>query len=97
MTETASPEVIENAEPAEVSAVNSTMKDETNQKRTRDDDAKEGVSKKQKVDAEEMKKPSGPVKLGHKTFASSLELFDYLNTFLHAWRPNLNVNKVIIY
>jgi hypothetical protein len=26
-----------------------------------------------------------------------LELFDYFNTFLHAWRPNLNVNKVIIY
>ncbi|MCI75855.1 hypothetical protein A2U01_0097124, partial [Trifolium medium] len=38
------------------------MKDESNQKRTRDDDEK-GVSKKQKVDAEEKKKPSGPVKL----------------------------------
>ncbi|XP_045790343.1 protein EMBRYO DEFECTIVE 514-like [Trifolium pratense] len=107
MTETAAPEVIENAEPAEVSAVDSAMKDESNQKRTRDEDEK-GVSKKQKkkkkqkveaeekkkvVEAEEKKKPSGPVKLGHKTFASSLELFDYFNTFLHAWRPNLNVNK----
>ncbi|GAU38730.1 hypothetical protein TSUD_208410 [Trifolium subterraneum] len=100
MTETAVPEVIENAEPAEVSAVDSAMENDTNQKRTRDDDEKEGVSKKQKRsrrsksdDAEEKKKPSGPVKLGHKTFASSLELFDYFNTFLHAWRPNLNVNK----
>ncbi|XP_058733218.1 protein EMBRYO DEFECTIVE 514-like [Vicia villosa] len=79
MAETASPE-------PEIVA------DETIQKRGREDDLKT-VSKKQKVDAEEEKKPSGPVKLGNKTFGSSLELFDYFNTFLHAWGLNLDVNK----
>lgn len=115
MTETAAPEpqivesnatvavdmVIENAELAEVTAIDSEANDESNQKRARDDDEKR-VTKKQKVEAEveedeegeEEKKPSGPVKLGYKTFGSSLELFDYFNSFLHAWGPNLNVNKV---
>ncbi|KEH16585.1 DUF3223 family protein [Medicago truncatula] len=101
MTETAAPEpqivesnatvavdmVIENAELAEVTAIDSEANDESNQKRARDDDEKR-VTKKQKVEAEveedeegeEEKKPSGP-------------LFDYFNSFLHAWGPNLNVNK----
>jgi len=84
--------VIENAE---LTAVDSQANDESNQKRARDDDEK-GVSKKLKVEAEveEEMKPSGPVKLGYKTFGTSLELFDYFNSFLHAWGPNLNVNKV---
>ena len=65
MTETAAPKpeivepnttvavgmVIENAELAEVPAVDSEMNDESNQKRARDDNEKR-VSKKQKVEAE---------------------------------------------
>ncbi|XP_028763459.1 protein EMBRYO DEFECTIVE 514-like [Neltuma alba] len=36
---------------------------------------------------------SGPVNLGYKTFASSVEIFDYFYKFLHHWPPHLNVNK----
>lgn len=35
------------------------------------------------------------VTLGHKSFRSSKEMFDYFCKFLHAWPPNLDVNKVI--
>ncbi|KAL2322010.1 hypothetical protein Fmac_026389 [Flemingia macrophylla] len=78
---------------------------ETNQKRTREDsdDEENGVSKKQKVEAEEersnvedekeKKKPSGPLKLGFRNFASSVEMFDYFYNLLHTWPPNLNLNK----
>ncbi|PON93586.1 hypothetical protein TorRG33x02_105700 [Trema orientale] len=66
----------------------------------------DGVSKKQKVGGEksveeerlekklgEGDEESGPVKLGPKTFGSSVEMFDYLYKFLHYWPTNLNVNK----
>lgn len=112
MAETAAPkpEVLDpsttDAAAAVDMVVENAMNEESNQKRTREEGEIEGVSKKQKVDAEEdgedekaeaeEKKPSGPVKLGHKTFGNSLELFDYFNSFLHDWAPNLNVNKVII-
>ncbi|CAM9001305.1 unnamed protein product [Rhodiola kirilowii] len=33
------------------------------------------------------------VKLGAKTFGSSVEMFDYFYKFLHFWPPNLNINK----
>ncbi|KAL3528386.1 hypothetical protein ACH5RR_007708 [Cinchona calisaya] len=36
---------------------------------------------------------SGPVKLGPKSFDSSVEMFDYFYKFLHFWTPNVNVNK----
>ncbi|CAK8563174.1 unnamed protein product [Lathyrus sativus] len=72
--------------------VDSEMNSKTFQKRAGDEEDKT-VSKKQKVDAEEEKKPSGPVKLGNKSFGSSLELFDYFYSFLHAWGLNLDVNK----
>lgn len=68
---------------------------DSNQERTRvdSDDEEDGVSKKRKVDEEE-KKPSGPVKLGFKSFASSLEMFDYFYNLLHAWPPFQNLNQV---
>ncbi|CAL5198380.1 unnamed protein product [Lathyrus oleraceus] len=87
MAETASPE------PEIIAAtVDSEINYDTIRKRSREEGEKT-VSKKQKVDAEEEKKPAGPVKLGNKTFGSSLELFDYFNSFLHAWGLNLDVNK----
>ncbi|KAI9086492.1 hypothetical protein K1719_031576 [Acacia pycnantha] len=74
-----------------------------------EDDSKEdedGVNKKQKleksVEEERLEKleeeveeeeKSGPVNLGHKTFESSVEIFDYFYKFLHQWPPHLNVNK----
>lgn len=68
---------------------------ESNLKRTREDsdDEEDGVSKKRKVDEEE-KEPSGPVKLGFKSFASSVEMFDYFYNLLHAWPPFQNLNQV---
>uniref|UniRef100_A0A7N0TXF4 Uncharacterized protein n=1 Tax=Kalanchoe fedtschenkoi TaxID=63787 RepID=A0A7N0TXF4_KALFE len=33
------------------------------------------------------------VKLGPKTFVSSVEMFDYFFKILHFWPPNLNLNK----
>ncbi|KAL8150719.1 hypothetical protein V2J09_020527 [Rumex salicifolius] len=36
---------------------------------------------------------SGPVTVGPKTFASSLEMFDYFLKFIHHWSPNIDVNK----
>ncbi|XP_020228234.1 protein EMBRYO DEFECTIVE 514 [Cajanus cajan] len=89
----------------DATAVDSASNGEPNQKRTREDnvDEENGVSKKQKVEAEEKrsngedeeekKKPSGPVKLGFKNFASSVEMFDYFYNLLHTWPPNLNLNK----
>jgi len=95
---------VESSEPA---AVDSASNGEPNQKRSREnhDDEVDGVSKKQKVEQEEEreplngedeeeKKPSGPVKLGFKSFVSSVEMFDYFNNLLHTWPPNLNINQV---
>ncbi|KAG5102029.1 hypothetical protein JHK84_046998 [Glycine max] len=71
---------------------------DSNQERTRvdSDDEEDGVSKKRKVDEEE-KKPSGPVKLGFKSFASSLEMFDYFYNLLHAWPPFQNLNQLFFF
>ncbi|XP_061346656.1 protein EMBRYO DEFECTIVE 514-like [Gastrolobium bilobum] len=93
------PEVIEaNTTDAAVDIIveNPEANGESNQKRDREDEEEDGVSKKQKVEAEEdEKKSSGsdPVKLGPKSFCSSLEMFDYFYKLLHAWPPYLNVNK----
>ncbi|XP_027368825.1 protein EMBRYO DEFECTIVE 514 [Abrus precatorius] len=78
--------VVENGETAQVPG------GEWNEKRTREDEGEEEacVSKKQKV---EEKKPSGPVNLGFKSFASSVEMFDYFYNLLHVWPPYLNLNK----
>ncbi|KAK7330355.1 hypothetical protein VNO77_24547 [Canavalia gladiata] len=105
-TDTTADMVVENAEPAQVPGVESALNGESNEKRSREEDEDEyGVSKKRKVEAEEEeehlneteeeeeKKPSGPVKLGFKNFASSVEMFDYFYGFLHAWPPYLNVNE----
>ncbi|XP_015945613.1 uncharacterized protein LOC107470717 [Arachis duranensis] len=37
--------------------------------------------------------PTGPVKLGYRTFDSSVDMFDYFYNFLHFWPLNVNVNK----
>jgi len=47
-------------------------------------------------DEKEEKETSGDVKLGPKTFGSSLDMFHYFHKFLHAWPQNLNVNKVFL-
>jgi len=96
---------VDSSEPA---AVDSASNGEPNQKRSREnhDDEVDGISKKQKVEAEEErehlngedeeeKKPSGPVKLGFINFASSVEMFDYFNNLLHTWPSYLNLNQVI--
>ncbi|KAK7265797.1 hypothetical protein RJT34_33420 [Clitoria ternatea] len=80
---------VDNAEPAQVE---SALNGESNQKRTREDNDEDGVSKKQKKEEEE-KVASGPVKLGFKTFATSVEMFDYFYNLLHAWPLNLKFNK----
>lgn len=41
----------------------------------------------------EEKKPAEPVKLGPKTFGSSVEMFDYFYKLLHHWPTNINFNK----
>ena len=69
---------------------------------------KDDVSKKQKggeseksVEEECLEKlgdddedESGRVKLGPKTFGSSVEMFDYFYKLQHSWPTNLNINKV---
>ncbi|MED6151423.1 hypothetical protein PIB30_082328 [Stylosanthes scabra] len=56
---------------------------------------KKKKEKKKKKKEEEANKeiPTGPVKLGYKTFDSSVDIFDYFYNFLHSWPLNLNVNK----
>ncbi|XP_061346647.1 protein EMBRYO DEFECTIVE 514-like [Gastrolobium bilobum] len=93
------PEVVEaNTTEATVGMVveDAEANSESNQKRCREDEEEDDVSKKQKVETEEEEKKSSgsvPVKLGPKTFGSSLEMFNYFYKFLHAWPPYLNVNK----
>ncbi|KAL5079370.1 hypothetical protein RYX36_007791 [Vicia faba] len=41
----------------------------------------------------EEKEASVAVKLGPKTFGSSVEIFHYVHKFLNVWPHNLNVNK----
>lgn len=50
----------------------------------------------EKKDGEEVKEKEtdGPVKLGPKSFANSLDMFHYFYNFLHAWPHHLNINKV---
>ncbi|CAA0826617.1 Protein of unknown function (DUF3223 [Striga hermonthica] len=42
---------------------------------------------------EEDVKESGRAAVGLKTFGYSVEIFDYFFKLLHAWPPNLNINK----
>ncbi|XP_058788365.1 protein EMBRYO DEFECTIVE 514-like [Vicia villosa] len=51
------------------------------------------LEKLEKKEDEEVKEVSVAVKLGPKTFGSSLEMFHYFHKFLNAWPHNLNVNK----
>ncbi|TKY55089.1 DNA-directed RNA polymerase V subunit 1 [Spatholobus suberectus] len=89
---------VESSEPA---GVGSASNGEPNQKRTREDndDGEDGVSKKHKVEAEEEhlngedEEEKKPVKLGFKSFATSVEMFDYFYNLLHAWPPYVNLNK----
>lgn len=52
----------------------------------------------EKAGEEEKKSDSDPeqakVKVGPKSFESSVEMFDYFYKLLHSWTPNINVNKV---
>ncbi|KAL7153291.1 hypothetical protein ABFS83_04G157700 [Erythranthe nasuta] len=41
----------------------------------------------------EEKESGGAATIGPKTFGSSVEMFDYFYKLLHAWTPNLNINK----
>lgn len=69
-------------------------------------DGKDEASKKKKVEkseederlnkvgeGEKGREPSGPVRLGPKTFASSSEMFNYFYNFVQFWPANLNINK----
>ncbi|XAR65481.1 hypothetical protein NMG60_11009623 [Bertholletia excelsa] len=67
----------------------------------------EGGTKKQKIEnyateergeksdlaGDKEEKEPGRLILGPKTFASSMEMFDYFYNFLHFWSTNFNVNK----
>ncbi|OWM65297.1 protein EMBRYO DEFECTIVE 514 [Punica granatum] len=57
----------------------------------------EGAAKKQKVEKsveeERLEKECDRVKLGAKEFGSPVEMYDYFFNFLHAWPPNIDVNK----
>ncbi|OMO56894.1 Copper amine oxidase, N2/N3-terminal [Corchorus olitorius] len=76
-----------------------------NSKRGREEDGEEendDKPKKQKVEKsveeERLDKASGssesgPVRLGPKEFASSMEMFDYFFNLLHFWPSQLNFNK----
>ncbi|KAK7317255.1 hypothetical protein RJT34_01321 [Clitoria ternatea] len=63
------------------------------EKKGEDEEEKEGEKEDGENEAKEEKEATGPVKLGHKTFVSSVEMFNYFCNFLHAWPQNLNVNK----
>ncbi|RDX71997.1 Protein EMBRYO DEFECTIVE 514 [Mucuna pruriens] len=66
---------------------------EPNKKRTREDNNDEGVLKKLKVELEEDEEEMKPVKLGFKSFATSVEMFDYFYNLLHTWPPYVNLNE----
>ncbi|CAK8565270.1 unnamed protein product [Lathyrus sativus] len=53
----------------------------------------ERLEKLEKKEDDEEKEVSEAVKLGPKTFGSSVEMFHYFHKFLNAWPHNLNVNK----
>uniref|UniRef100_A0A2P2QQ32 Protein DCLic n=1 Tax=Rhizophora mucronata TaxID=61149 RepID=A0A2P2QQ32_RHIMU len=56
----------------------------------------EGEGEQKKTDDQEGKEEKdeepGPVKVGPKSFGSSVEMFDYFYKLLHYWPPNLNTN-----
>lgn len=54
------------------------------------------LEKFEKTEDGEEKEASDAVKLGPKTFGSSVEMFHYFHKFLNAWPHNLNVNKVFL-
>lgn len=69
-------------------------------KRKRDDGDELENGKEMSVEEERLENGSGlkgPVGLGFKSFATSVEIFDYFFAFLHSWPPNINVNKVNSY
>ena len=77
------------------------QEDSAAEKRKREDDGVEDESAK-KTKAEEnttdkendKEKDAAEIKLGPKTFGSSVEMFDYFYKLLHAWSPDLEINKV---
>ncbi|WOG99576.1 hypothetical protein DCAR_0518929 [Daucus carota subsp. sativus] len=68
-----------------------------------DGDVAENGGKRKRDDADESEDQNGegengsglkgPVKLGFKSFATAVEMFDYFFAFLHSWSPNININK----
>lgn len=109
-TQTENPPTIEMAESAETLA--SEKETDGASKRERgegEEENKEEVSKKPKVEDEPVKeaevvemkeneeeKPAGE-KLGPKEFDSGEAMFNYFFKFLHYWSPNCDVNKVIFF
>lgn len=66
-------------------------------KRKREDGDELEGEKEISVEEERLENGSGPVSLGFKSFATSVEIFDYFSTLLNSWSPNVNVNKVNSY
>lgn len=67
-------------------------------KRKRDDGDEMEGEKETSVEEERLENGSGlkgPVSLGFKSFATSVEIFDYFSALLQKWSPNVDVNKVI--
>ncbi|KAK1359820.1 protein EMBRYO DEFECTIVE 514 [Heracleum sosnowskyi] len=65
-------------------------------KRKRDDGDELEGEKETSVEEERLEMgsgPKGPVSLGFKSFATSVEIFDYFFALLHRWSPNVDVNK----
>ncbi|XP_078440524.1 DCL-like protein [Wolffia australiana] len=51
------------------------------------------VAKRTKTVESAEEKTDVPVKIGPKSFGSSVEMYDYFFKLLHSWSPNLGVNK----
>ena len=106
------PEKIESADAIAVPETLASEKDTSGaskREREGDENNKDEISKKPKVDdestkeaevemkeTEEEKKPEGE-KLGPKEFESGEAMFNYFFKFLHYWPPNIDVNKVNIF
>ncbi|KAL5077843.1 hypothetical protein RYX36_016827 [Vicia faba] len=71
--------------------------DDTVSKKAKVDEEKsveeQRLEKLEKTEDGEEKEASVAVKLGPKTFGSSVEMFHYFHKFLNVWPHNLNVNK----
>lgn len=90
MAEEAKPQVIEKDPSAEDMVIEPDAPISDGGKRKRDD-ADESENQNEGENGSGLKVP---VNLGYKSFATSVEMFDYFFAFLHSWSPNININKV---